>query len=156
MPAQTGGTADTRGADETSGVAAPAQARDWAWRRRIRANPKTRLVYRMLVGVVGTLVTLVGFALIPLPGPGWVVVFFGLAILASEFAWAAWLLTYARRQVRRWTDWAGRQHPVVRLLLGLATLALLVAIFWLLFRLSGVPGFVPDSWVPGWTGLRTG
>ncbi|MDP9219659.1 MAG: TIGR02611 family protein [Actinomycetota bacterium] len=127
---------------------------DWAWRRRIRARSKSYLVYRVVVGVVGVIVTIGGLVLIPAPGPGWLVVFLGLAILASEFEWADRLLAYARHQVGRWTDWAARQSLPVRLLLGLATLALLVGIFWVTFRLAGVPGFVPDSWVPSWIGRQ--
>ena len=127
---------------------------DWAWRARIRAHPTAHAAYRILVGVVGTVVTVLGLVLIPAPGPGWLVVFLGLAILASEFAWAERLLRYARRQVGRWTAWAARQSLVVRLLLAVGTAVILVGLLWLTLRVSGVPGFVPDSWVPGWSGLQ--
>lgn len=40
------------------------------------------------VAVAGVVVILVGIPLIPLFGPGWLIVFTGLAILASEFEWA--------------------------------------------------------------------
>jgi uncharacterized protein (TIGR02611 family) len=122
----------------------------------VRSNPAVHAVYRVVIGVVGTAVTALGIVLIPAPGPGWLVVFLGLAILASEFVWAERLLRYARRQVGRWTAWAARQHLVVRLLLGVATLALLLALVWVSLRVSGVPGFVPAWWVPSWIGLRTG
>lgn len=127
---------------------------DWAWRRRLRANPKSRLVYRVVIGVVGTVITLGGLVLIPAPGPGWLVVFVGLAVLASEFEWADRLLGFARHQVGRWTDWAARQSLVVRLLLAVATLLVLVALLWVTLRVTGVPGFMPDGWVPSWSGLR--
>jgi uncharacterized protein (TIGR02611 family) len=135
-------------------VATSREDDDWAWRRKIRANPKSNLIYRIVVAVVGALITIGGLVLIPAPGPGWLIVFLGLAVLASEFEWADRLLSYARHQVGRWTDWAGRQSLVVRLLLGLATLVLLVGLVWVTLRLTGVPGFVPDSWVPSWSGLR--
>jgi uncharacterized protein (TIGR02611 family) len=128
---------------------------DYAWRRRIRAHPKSRAIYRIAVALVGTLIVALGLFLIPAPGPGWLIVFFGLRIWASEFTWANRLLGYARRQVGHWTSWAARQPLVIRMLLGLGTFALLIAIFWLLFRVSGVPGFVPDSWVPSWSGLSS-
>lgn len=128
---------------------------DWAWRRRIRANARSYLIYRIVVGVVGAAITVVGLVLIPAPGPGWLVVFLGLAVLASEFEWADRLLSYARHQVGRWTDWAARQSLPVRLLLGLATLVVLVAVLWTMLRVFGVPGFVPDSWVPAWSHLRS-
>ncbi len=49
---------------------------------------------RLAVLVIGTTVLLFGIALIFLPGPAFVVIPVGLAILATEFAWAArWLKT---------------------------------------------------------------
>ena len=47
---------------------------------------------QIIVGVLGGTVLLLGIALIVLPGPAFVVIPAGLAILAVEFAWA-----------RRWT-----------------------------------------------------
>jgi len=51
---------------------------------------------RVLVGVVGGLVTLLGVVALIAPGPGWLIIFTGLGILATEFAWAARALTKAR------------------------------------------------------------
>jgi uncharacterized protein (TIGR02611 family) len=49
------------------------------------------------VSVVGATVVLIGIALLVLPGPAFVVIPVGLAILATEYAWARrWL-----RKVRR-------------------------------------------------------
>ena len=42
--------------------------------------------------MVGLLVLGVGILAIPYPGPGWAIVFIGLAILATEFEWARKLL----------------------------------------------------------------
>ena len=49
---------------------------------------------KLIVAVVGVTVVLFGVALIVLPGPAVIVIPVGLAILATEFAWA-------RRAVRR-------------------------------------------------------
>ena len=47
---------------------------------------------RIIVAVVGTTVILIGIALIVLPGPAFIVIPIGLAILGTEFAWARrWL-----------------------------------------------------------------
>lgn len=81
--------------------------------------------------------------LLPLPGPGWLVIFLGLGLLATEFVWADRLLRYARRQVRRWTDWVRRQTLATRLLLGAGTAALLVAVAGGYVAWQGVP-FVSD------------
>ena len=49
-----------------------------------------------IIGTVGGLVLLAGLAMVFLPGPAFVVIPLGLAILASEFAWARRYLLKAR------------------------------------------------------------
>ena len=108
--------------------------------------------YRVAVGIVGTAVVVLGFALIPLPGPGWLIVFAGLALLATEFAWADRLLRYARRKVQGWTAWVTDQSLVVRALIGLAGLLVVASLFWGYLELYGAPSWldpVLPSWVPG-------
>jgi uncharacterized protein (TIGR02611 family) len=53
---------------------------------------------RIAVTIVGFAVLILGIILIPLPGPGWAVVFGGLAILATEYVWAQRLLNFAKRK----------------------------------------------------------
>ncbi|WP_433078523.1 TIGR02611 family protein [Dactylosporangium sp. CA-052675] len=72
-------------------------------RARAYATPLGRLGVKIAVAVVGTLVIAVGVVLLPLPGPGWVVILAGLALLAMEFAWARRLLGFTRAQLLRWT-----------------------------------------------------
>lgn len=97
------------------------------FRDRLKANPVLALAYRIGVAVLGVLVVVLGLVLVPLPGPGWLIVFIGLGILATEFAWAERLLDYARAKVRAWTGWIQRQTLLVRLLIGAGTLAVLAA-----------------------------
>jgi hypothetical protein len=52
-------------------------------------SPRLR---KLVVGVIGGTVVLVGVALLVLPGPASIVIPVGLVILASEFAWARWLV----------------------------------------------------------------
>jgi len=84
----------------------------------IRSNPTGRIALKVLVGVVGALVVAVGVALIPLPGPGWLIVIAGLAIWGVEFHWAKRLLAFTRRHVQGWTKWVGRQTWPIRLVIG--------------------------------------
>ena len=55
-----------------------------------------RGVRRVVIAVVGTTILLVGVALLVLPGPAFVVIPVGLAILALEFEWARRALRRAR------------------------------------------------------------
>ena len=53
-----------------------------------------RQARRIVVLIVGMTVLIIGVALIVLPGPAFVVIPLGLAILATEYAWARrWLRT---------------------------------------------------------------
>ena len=110
------------------------------FRARLKRNPALALAYRIVVAVVGTAIVLLGLTLVPLPGPGWLIVFLGLGILATEFAWAERLLGFGRRTLRSWLRWLGRQHLAVRALVSLATLAFVVGVVGLTLHLSvGLP-----------------
>jgi hypothetical protein len=55
-----------------------------------------RLAKRIVVAVVGGTITLIGIALLILPGPAFIVIPIGLSILATEFVWARRFLRKAR------------------------------------------------------------
>ncbi len=126
-----------------------------AWRESVRRRPSTNRMYRLGVGLLGGLIVVVGLVLVPLPGPGWVIVFIGLAVLATEFTWAARLEKFARKHVAAWTKWVMAQPIYVRGLVGLATAALVVGFFWVTFLIIGVPALFPADWIPAWTGLES-
>ena len=51
-----------------------------------------KVARRVIVSIVGATVLLIGIALLVLPGPAFIVIPLGLAILATEYAWARrWL-----------------------------------------------------------------
>lgn len=58
-------------------------------------------VKRSAVTLVGVCLVLGGIALMPLPGPGIVVVVAGLAVLATEYVWARRLLRRAKAEAER-------------------------------------------------------
>ena len=119
------------------------------WRRAVAARRATHHTYRLVVGIVGALIVVVGIITIPLPGPGWLTVIFGLVVLASEFLWAERLLGFTRRHVRRWTDWVGAQPVWVRVLIALATAAFVYGVLVVVLHLVTVPAWLP-GWVPMW------
>jgi uncharacterized protein (TIGR02611 family) len=86
--------------DHESG--APQRSR-WAdkldeWRERYEQRGK---LYRAGWVTVGVLVTLAGCAMLLLPGPAFVVIPIGLAMLAMEFAWAEAALDKALMQAEK-------------------------------------------------------
>lgn len=115
-------------------------------RARLDANPATRLLWRIAVAVVGGAVVVLGLILIPYPGPGWLVVFGGLAILATEFEWARRLLTFARGYYDRWVAWLGRQSWPVKLLVLAGTCLVVLAMLWLFGALHLVAGWIGLDW----------
>ncbi|MCV7062807.1 TIGR02611 family protein, partial [Mycolicibacterium vaccae] len=113
----------------------------WArWRDRLRQRRALDLAYRIAVGVVGLLVLVVGILAIPYPGPGWAIVFLGLAILATEFEWAHRLLRYVRKRYDAAMDWFKEQGLWVQALGALFTFAVVVGTLWLLGALAFVGG----------------
>jgi uncharacterized protein (TIGR02611 family) len=83
-----------------------------AW---IHARPHVHLPYRIVVGIVGGLIIVIGLILVPLPGPGWLVVFIGLTVLASEFAFFHRISTWLRKQLHRFWDMVKRHAPSARM-----------------------------------------
>jgi tellurite resistance protein TerC len=54
---------------------------------------------RVIVAVVGFTVLLAGVAMLVLPGPAFIVIPLGLAILATEFLWARNLLRKVKEKI---------------------------------------------------------
>ena len=119
------------------------------WRRRIAGNTTLNLVYRIGVGIVGALVLAAGIAAIPYPGPGWLIVFAGLGILASEFAWAYRLLHWVRARYDRFMIWFSHQSTFVKGLGLLFTTVVVLATLWILGTFGLIGGWVglEQSWL---------
>ncbi|MEY2231901.1 TIGR02611 family protein [Streptomyces sp. BF23-19] len=65
----------------------------------IKRNRSLHLSWQVGVFIVGLAVIGAGIAMLVLPGPGWVAIFAGLAIWATEFAWAHLVLRWTKRKV---------------------------------------------------------
>ena len=79
-------------------------ARKRAWQQRLNEKlglDKMPVIRKVVYTVIGATVVLIGIVMIVLPGPAIVVIPLGLAILASEYAWA-------RRVIRRGRVFVGR------------------------------------------------
>jgi uncharacterized protein (TIGR02611 family) len=72
-------------------------------RARVRAIPGGRLAWRLVVTLIGGIVLATGIVLLPLPGPGWLIIFAGIGIWSTEYAWAARLLSWTRGHVERYS-----------------------------------------------------
>jgi uncharacterized protein (TIGR02611 family) len=56
---------------------------------------------KLIVGVIGLTILLLGVAMVVLPGPAFIVIPLGLGILATEFAWARRVIRRARVMIAK-------------------------------------------------------
>jgi len=96
-------------------------------RRRERHLQRSR-PYRIVFTVVAFAVVLGGLALVPLPGPGWAVVFIGLGMLALEFEWAERLMEKVLNRLEAAQEAAMNATPLQKAL-GVAATVLGTAAF---------------------------
>lgn len=81
----------------------------------------------------GGLVTLVGLAMMPLPGPGLPIVAIGLAILARDVAWADRLLSHVTDRIPKDPD-GGMSRPVVLTMFFSAAAGIAFSSWWFFIR----------------------
>jgi len=77
-----------------------------------RSIEQVRRFFKILAGF--TLLAL-GVVMIVTPGPGWVVIFLGLTLLAAEFVWARRLMERMKQEGTRLKDTVlkfGKSDPV--------------------------------------------
>lgn len=115
-------------------------SRSRAAREKIRQRRALDATYRLIVFVVGVVVALAGVAMLILPGPGWLVIVLGVAILATEYAWAHRLLQRVKAWAQRAKDVAldPRRRRRNQTLAGIGLVGAVVAA-WLYVDRWGVP-----------------
>lgn len=84
---------------------------------------------RPAILVVGSLLFVLSFAAIPLPGPGWLGVFLSIGILSLEVRWAKAILHWGVGVYDRFFKWFDRQPRATRWTM----IALLLLLCWLTF-----------------------
>ena len=112
-------------------------------------NPVTGLLTKVVVTVVGILVIVAGIVMLVAPGPGIVGIILGLAILATEWAFAERWMNGMKEYAARAAERARGMDPDVRrrrlLLTGVAVVVVVGGVLGYLFA-YGWPGFAVDGW----------
>ncbi|GAA2211007.1 hypothetical protein GCM10009850_064660 [Nonomuraea monospora] len=93
------------------------------WLDGVRSTRTGALTLKIVVGVIGAIMVIGGLIMVPFPGPGWLVVFAGLAVLATEFHWAHKVLEFGKQTLHAWTEWYKRQGWTVRIIVLIVTVA---------------------------------
>ncbi|MEU2437776.1 TIGR02611 family protein [Streptomyces rubradiris] len=99
----------------------------------IKSRRLLHLSWQVGVFVVGLAVVVAGIIMLPLPGPGWVVIFGGMAIWATEFVWAQLVLRWTKRKVteaaQRALDPKVRRRNIALTVIGLVIIGVLAGIY---------------------------
>jgi uncharacterized protein (TIGR02611 family) len=101
------------------------------FRAYMRSHRLLNTTWRIGVFTVGAAVLAAGLVMMVTPGPGLAGIVVGLAILASEFAWARRVLGRAKRAAEKAKDKAldprvRRRNTIIAVSLGLAAAAAIV------------------------------
>ena len=94
--------------------------------RRRERHIQHSMAYRVLFVIVAFAILIGGIALVPLPGPGWAIVFIGLGMLALEFKWAENLMEKVLDRFEAAKRSAANASPLQKAL-GVAATALGIA-----------------------------
>jgi uncharacterized protein (TIGR02611 family) len=101
--------------------------------RRATHRERNRL-YRIAFGVLGVLVLVAGLVMLVTPGPAFVLIPIGLAMLSMEFVWAERLLDRSLEQAAIAQEKAAqatrRQRVLAAIATALAIAACVLAILW--------------------------
>ncbi|MDG9712450.1 TIGR02611 family protein [Streptomyces sp. DH10] len=99
----------------------------------IKARRLLHVSWQVGVFIIGLAVVVAGIIMLPLPGPGWVVIFGGMAIWATEFVWAQLVLRWTKRKVteaaQRALDPKVRRRNIILTSIGLVIVGVLVGIY---------------------------
>ena len=94
--------------------------------RRRERHLKRSKPYRIAFMILAFVIVLGGLALVPLPGPGWAIVFVGLGMLALEFEWAEKLMEKILNRLQAAQESAKNASPAQKAL-GIAAAVLGIA-----------------------------
>jgi uncharacterized protein (TIGR02611 family) len=124
---------------------------------RMHANPVTGLLTKVVVTIVGVLVIVAGIVMLVAPGPGIVGMILGLAILATEWAFAERWMNGMKEYAAQAAERARGMDPEVRrrrlLLTGVTVVVIVGGVLGYLIAF-GWPGFAVDGW--DWAQARLG
>jgi uncharacterized protein (TIGR02611 family) len=126
MPSDTQQPAGARAASPPPPAPEPPQVVKQLQRRRATHHDHGT-IYRAAFVVAGAVIVLGGLAMLVLPGPAFLVIPIGLAILSLEFAWAGRLLDTALVQADHAKEKAANTSQRQRILTAVAIAALTAA-----------------------------
>ena len=125
---------------------APERRRESGWDEKLERwrerHSQRGWLYRAMWVIAGAIVLLCGLAMLVTPGPAFVVIPIGLAMLAMEFAWAEWMLDRALERADRAQQKAREASRRQKIFGAVATVLGVAAAVtaWLLWEIPVIPG----------------
>ncbi|NLU66315.1 TIGR02611 family protein [Streptomyces sp. HNM0574] len=106
-----GATADSAvpeaGSTATGGTEKPLGSRAPHFIKRSRP---LHISWQVVIFVIGLAIVVGGVIMLPLPGPGWLVIFAGIGVWGTEFPWAQRVLRWTKQKLQEWTHWVKRRR----------------------------------------------
>lgn len=101
------------------------------FRTWIKRTQVGRIVWRVIIGLIGGGITVAGGVALIGPGPGILIVLAGLGILATEFAWAGEVMMHTKQMANKAAERTGMK-PWVKyfLVAGGAVFSILVILIY--------------------------
>jgi uncharacterized protein (TIGR02611 family) len=100
------------------------------FRSKMKSNPVTDVAWKSVVATIGVTLLAVGLVMLVTPGPGWAIIFLGLVVLASEFAWASRLVAPVRARILKAVSGRKRPRLIWFVIVALVSIAALIATYW--------------------------
>jgi len=95
------------------------------WMKKTKAG---HFLWRLIIGIAGGSVTVLGAIALVGPGPGILIVLAGLGILATEFAWAARAMVHTKNYAQKAADKVGIPKWIQLALVAVAALISIIVI----------------------------
>ena len=113
-----------------------------------------RFARKIVVGTLGVVLLLVGIAGLVLPGPGLLIMFAGVAVLALEFEWAERRVDFIRDKAMDAAEYGVATWPRIMVSLAGAVGVVIAGVVWI------VNPNIPEIWIVGpklpFAGIGTG
>jgi uncharacterized protein (TIGR02611 family) len=99
-------------------------------RRFIKRTKAGQIIWRVVIGILGGSITVLGAIALVAPGPGLLILLAGLGILASEFAWASRAMNKTKSMAQSAADKVGIPTWIKYLIFAGAAVFSIVAIIY--------------------------
>ncbi|MFC6065646.1 TIGR02611 family protein [Streptomyces ochraceiscleroticus] len=99
----------------------------------VKRSRTLHMSWQVGIFIIGLAVVVGGIIMLPLPGPGWLVIFAGMAIWATEFVWAQLVLRWTKRKVteaaQKALDPKVRRRNIILTTIGVVIIVAALAVY---------------------------